>query len=127
MPWDILWKGETNDLEFAPNMDLSIVGGDDLIQQRMLVRLRMMRGWIYDSTGELGSNLYTQLSQSPDRALESIPALVFEALSPMSHEITVEDVLVHQVGNTAIQVIVEYRITRGFTTPSPLSVTFPLT
>lgn len=127
MPWDLNFY-ESRDLEFAPSMDLSIVGGDDLLEQRILVRLLMMRGWIYDPSGELGSNLFTALAQTVETGADSIPALVLEALSPISDEIVVTDVIVRQpiTNSHAFEVIVEYHKTSDLASPSVQRVVFPL-
>lgn len=128
MPWDIRWRPD-GDIDFAPNLDLAPIGGAELIQQRMMVRLRMMRGWIYDTTGELGSRLGVALGESVSHGLDSIPPLVLEALDPMSNEISVEDILVKpsKRDSRSMEVIIQYRLITGVqTTPSPLSLTFPL-
>jgi phage gp46-like protein len=128
MPWDLKWH-EFKDLEFSPSADIVIVGGDELVHQRIMVRLIMMRGWIYDSTGDLGSNLYGILSDTAERAIQDIPALVLEALAPMNDEITVMDVLVTNVNEASgsLQVIVEYRKNNLLANPSSVQrLVFPL-
>ena len=115
------------DLEFAPNMDVALSSGEDLIEQRILVRLIMMRGWIYDTTGELGSNLYSSLSETGPQAIEDIPALVLEALSPMNKEIIVNDVLVAESPNEAsLLVTVEYSRVGSNAAARTSRISFPL-
>lgn len=127
MPWD-LRRNSLGDLDFSPSFDIAITGGVELIQQRIILRLQMMRGWIYDETGELGSRLFTALAETSAQAIQSIPALVLEALAPMENEIVVDDVIVQEkaTDSRALEVIVDYRLTTGFSTQAPLRVVFPL-
>lgn len=129
MPWDLRWA-DNKDLEFSPSLDIALTSGEDLIQQRILLRLIMMRGWIYDTSGELGSNLWQNFSQSTSRAAENIPAMVLEALSPMEKEITIQDVIITNPPNMhdekTLMVIVEYTRNNNQNLPSSQRVTFQL-
>ena len=124
MRWD-----ESGDVEFSNSLDLAITAGQNLIQQRIMVRLKMMRGWIYDRTGTLGSRLNISLSEPITEGLDDIPGLVLEALDPMSNEILVEDISVQQSDSDpkTVVVIVSYHLLNSQPAPVTQTVTFPLT
>jgi hypothetical protein len=83
---------EHGDLIVAGNRDLAGVSGIDLIDQRIVIRLKIHRGtWIFDAEGTLGSFLYRVLGQAPQSALE-IDSYVREALRQMT-EISIEEVV----------------------------------
>jgi hypothetical protein len=129
MPWDLRWK-DSKDLEFSPSMDIALTSGEDLIEQRILLRLIMMRGWIYDTTGELGSNLWTGLAKPTVQTAQEIPALVLEALSPMEAEISIDDVTVTPTtggSETSLLVVVDYSPKNNLGNPTRQRITFPLT
>lgn len=108
-------------------MDIGLTTGEDLIQQRILLRLIMMRGWIYDTTGELGSNLWSSMDQPTIIAAQDIPSLVLEALAPMDREITVTNVVVTELASeSSVIVIVEYTRTGTTNIPTVQRITFPL-
>jgi len=94
MPWD-LRISQLGDLMFGPFRDWRTVSGPELLKQRMIVRLKIHRGsWLFDDTGELGSNMNLALRMNQPRALEEIPGLIEEALEPMSDEISIQDIQV---------------------------------
>lgn len=128
MGWDLVWHRH-KDLEFSANMDVAIIGGDELLQQRIVLRLIMMRGWIYDTTGELGSNLHTALDDQMNKDFDALPALVLQALDPISSEITVTDVIIREspTDSRAVEAIVEYVKNSQLGAPgSTQTVVFPL-
>lgn len=92
MPWD-LQISQFSDLVFGPSRDWQPITGEALLQQRIILRLRMQRGsWILDDSHDLGSNLHLTLRMQQPIALEELDTLVAEALEPMSDEITVLDI-----------------------------------
>jgi phage gp46-like protein len=100
------------------------------VQQRILLRLQMMRGWIYDDRGDLGSRLFESMSNTVDANYDAIPPLVLEALEPMVDEIVVDDIFVtaDPQDSKSLQVVIEYHLIVGGTLPQAAStVTFPLT
>lgn len=83
---------EHNDLIFAANRDLLGVGGVELVEQRIKLRIKMERGsWVYDINQDLGSNVHRALGKVYDLAASEIPTWVRQALEPM------EDIQVHEV------------------------------
>lgn len=83
---------EHNDLIFAANRDLLGVGGVELVEQRVKLRIKMERGsWVYDTNQDLGSNVHRALGKVYDLAASEIPTWVRQALEPM------EDIQVHEV------------------------------
>jgi phage gp46-like protein len=111
MPWD-LKISRLNDLLFSPSRDWQTVVGADLLEQRIMLRLKMRRGsWIFDDTKQLGSNLHFAAAMTQPQALEEIEALVLEALEPINEEITVLAVEARSsaTDESAIEVVVEYQ------------------
>jgi hypothetical protein len=79
------------DLILAGSRDLEGASGTNLLDQRIVIRLRIHRGsWYYDTSETLGSFLYRILGTDPNAALE-VDSYVREALRPMT-EISVEEV-----------------------------------
>jgi hypothetical protein len=79
------------DLILAGSRDLEGVSGTNLLDQRIVIRLRIPRGsWYYDTDETLGSFLFRVLGSDPNAALE-IDTYVREALRAMP-EISVEEV-----------------------------------
>lgn len=99
MPVDLAIDLNSGDLLIAPNNDAEIRSGQDLVNQRIRVRLKIWRGqWTLDPTnGTLGSGLRDALRLPMNMALQAIPLLVREALTPM------EDILVTDVEATPSQ------------------------
>lgn len=93
--WDVAVDPTTGDFMFGPTRDLIGVTGSALIEQRILTRAKIPRGsFRYDDTGTLGSNL-NKISSSPlERQLREAPALLGEALEPMT------DVEIHGIDAT---------------------------
>lgn len=111
MSWD-LHLSNLNDLLFGPNRDFQTVTGDILLQQRIMLRLRMKRGsWILDDTKDLGSNLDFALRMQQPAALEELDTLVAEALEPISDEITIADIEVkpNELDSRAVDLLIKYQ------------------
>jgi hypothetical protein len=80
---------EHGDLVLSGNRDLSGISGEDLLNQRIMLRLRLHRGtWFYDEQGTLGSNLHKVMINSADKDLQ-IEGRVQEALAEMADEIDI--------------------------------------
>lgn len=110
MPWD-LKISELNDLLFSPSRDWQTVVGTDLLQQRVMLRLKMRRGsWIFDDTRQLGSNIHFATAMQEPQALAAIEALVVEGLEPISDEVEIIDVDIRETDSPiTLEVVVEYR------------------
>lgn len=106
--WDLAIDGETGDLIFSPHLDLLGAAGPNLTQQRILTRCKIPRGtFTYDVDGTLGSRLHTISSSATSRQVREAPALVEEALEPMT-DIRVNDVDVSVDENNRLVVSVKY-------------------
>lgn len=91
MAWDI-GISEHGDIVMTGHRDIGGKSGIDLIEQRMLLRLRITRGsWVFDDNDTLGSNLSHLSGLAPEKAAAIAPAYVQEALRTMD-EIIVEDI-----------------------------------
>lgn len=100
---------ENGDLVIGGARDLQGVSGQNLIEQRMRVRLRVPRGgWIYDTVGRFGSNLLLLLNESPELVEERAGIIVQEALRGMD-EITIDDVEAQLLDNELL-LTVGYRL-----------------
>lgn len=121
MSWDLAIS-ENGDLIVSGHGDLLGRTGEDLIEQRIRVRLTVFRGgWVYDTRKTLGSNLHRLIGMSPTEAASSAPQLVREALRDMDEEITVEDIDVITTSKD-ISLIIHYRINemnQGVVTSTP--------
>ena len=90
MPFDLAIS-EKGDLIIAGNRDLQGSSGTPLVEQRMLLRLKIPRGsWLYDEDKTLGSLAHQIMKSHPNRAYD-LPSIVQEALRPM------DDISVHDV------------------------------
>lgn len=106
--WDIAINHKTGDWVFTANADIQGVSGDQVVQQRILTRLRISRGWELDPTnGTLGSRLRGDLRLPKGRAMRELPLAVREALTPMD-DITIQDVLVTEESPTSLLVTIHY-------------------
>lgn len=122
--WD-LHISAFNDLIFGTKRDFQIVTGDHLLEQRVMLRLRMKRGsWVLDETKDLGGNLDFALRMNMPTAIDELELLVAEALEPISDEIAIESIdiyhvhsdgslHVHEEGNeqtgTTLALIIEFK------------------
>jgi hypothetical protein len=100
------------DLILAGNRDLAGISGEDLVNQRITIRLISHRGsWLYDFEQTFGSDLYQTFGKSPDAALE-VDARVRDALRPMG-DIEIQDILSFYDEDTKSLVVkVEYIISQ---------------
>lgn len=115
MPYDFAIDTKTGDWLFSANRDIQGVEGDQVIQNRIINRLRIERGtWPLDPTdGALGSRLRSLTRVSRARALKEARLYVEEALAPMSDDISVTDVVVEEQGVSAIKLTISYDIIRS--------------
>lgn len=117
MSWDLALS-PNSDLIFAANLDWQFVDGDALLNQRIITRLRMVRGsWMLDRSSLLGSHLNEILSEPLTQGAVDIPALAMDALSPMDDEIDVRSIDVKEESHGFI-VIVNYSRTQPDLPPS---------
>lgn len=86
MAVDLAIDYNTGDLILSPNRDLEIRVGDDVISQRIRVRLRISQGdWLLDPTnGTLGSRMLDVLRLPVDVAMAEVELVIREALAPMT-------------------------------------------
>jgi len=106
---------EFNDLLFMGNNDLALVFGNSLIEQRIRLRLKIIRGsWIYDTSKTLGSDLRQILHETQQSAASKVEPIVRQALLPMK-DIRVQSVDVFQ-GTTEREIIIRVNYSQ---TPSP--------
>lgn len=110
MPWDIAISNH-GDLIFAANRDLEYVEGTQLLNQRIINRLRIQRGsWIFNRDSSLGSDLDSLVGKSFNQQINHVPMIVQEALVPMEDEIQLiaVDVVPDPKDPRSLQVVVEY-------------------
>jgi len=73
---------ENFDLVITGARDLAGVSGDELIAQRIVIRLRVIRGsWVLDDSNSLGSNINEVMSRSMADAEVKLPTLIRQALT----------------------------------------------
>jgi len=107
--WDMQLEGETGDLVFSPARDIAGVSGEEILRQRISIRCKIPRGtYLYDETGQLGSNLHL-IPRSPSVGqVQAVEAAVVEALTPMADEINVISVDVAKTEDNKLQVDVNF-------------------
>jgi len=123
MAWDF-GISEHGDLIFTGHRDLAGKSGTDLLEQRMILRLKLHRGeWIFDDDETLGSNLYRLIGMSAADIHGAIEPYVREALRPMDNEIQVVSVShshvntqgeltdTHEPSSTGVVISIVYRVT----------------
>jgi len=94
MPFDLAIS-QYGDLIFTGGRDLEYVEGSQLVNQRIINRLRIKRGsWIFNRDSSLGSDLDSALGKSFEHQLDNFPNMVATALEPMNQEIEIQDVQV---------------------------------
>jgi hypothetical protein len=111
MAWDLMISNHS-DLMFGPARDWQPITGEALLQQRIMLRLRMKRGsWILDDTGSLGGHLDFALQMQQPIGIEELDTLVAEALEPMSNEIAISDIEVKpsETDPHAVNLLVKYQ------------------
>jgi len=108
MAWDLA-LGPTDDLVISSHKDLLGVSGLDLVEQRIRLRLKIVRGsWIYDETGALGSRVASVIGKSSDQAMSELTAYVHEALALME-DIVISNVTLEAVDkDRSIKLTVKY-------------------
>lgn len=79
-------KIDTNgDLVFAGNLDLMGATGDEVAEQRVVVRLKIPKGsWLYDINGTLGSELREIIRNARSYSSDRARTYVMDALSHAS-------------------------------------------
>lgn len=141
MSWDLQIDLATGDLVWDAKRDLAPVQAEELIQQRVHIRLKIDRGsFIYDRSGDLGSNLLALLDAGVPKTAESIMMLIQEALEPMT-DISVTRINVYTFDDGSGQVtdprqmkaVIEYQPVyagsvsdTSITPPVTTSVTVPI-
>ena len=115
MSWDLALSSSGDlvftpgDVVFSQSADLSAISGINLIEQRMITRLKLQRGsWVYDENESLGSQLYRLTSMTPQTAQVHAEAYVREALRDIL-EIQVDTVRVSLSGPSLV-LIIDYHI-----------------
>lgn len=110
MAWDLALSHH-GDLILNAVRDVAGISGEGLIAQRIMIRLRVLQGaWIYDEESTLGSMLHTLIGRPPADAMATIPALVRQALRPMSSDILIQDVTVgFDRESNSVVIMVAYR------------------
>jgi hypothetical protein len=109
LPYDLALS-EHNDLIFAANGDLQGVVGPEHVEQRIRLRIKMVRGsWVYDLNGDLGSNVHGSLGKMYERAATEIPMFVRQALETME-DVVIQDVQLSQPGEGIAEIMVAYQI-----------------
>jgi hypothetical protein len=109
MSWDIAIS-EHGDLVFAGNRDLEITEGVQLVNQRIINRIRLKRGmWIFNRDSSLGSDLDSIMGRPQEQQLENIPQLIADALAPMEDEIDIRDVQVASESR-GVSALIEYAL-----------------
>lgn len=108
MPIDLAIDYNSGDLIFAPNYDLETREGQDTIEQRIRVRIKVIAG-SYDYDPTLGSAVREAMRMPTDMAMQMIPMFVKEALEPMT-DIQVQDVVcaINPLSAVSIDVTVSY-------------------
>jgi hypothetical protein len=125
MPFDLAIS-QYGDLIFAGNRDLEYVDGDQLVNQRIINRLRIKRGsWIFNRDSSLGSDLDTVLGKSFEHQLDDIPNIVAVALEPMDEEIEIKNIDI-TTSVHGVTIIVQYSRIQPNTPPDLLLPTTEL-
>lgn len=93
------------DLIFSPSADVQGISGVDLIEQRMVMRMKLHRGsWTYDADGSFGSQLYKLMGSNPKSGAAQASAYVREALREIP-EIDIDDVSISFQGSSLVLII----------------------
>jgi phage baseplate assembly protein W len=99
------------DLIFSPSLDVMGISGTNLIEQRMMIRLRVQRGsWTYDDNDSFGSQLHQLMGANSTTAMAQIDAYVREALRDMT-DIVITNVNVRVEPITqAVTLLIDYNV-----------------
>jgi hypothetical protein len=106
-------KLDTNgDLVFGGNLDLLGATGDQIYEQRVIVRLKIPRGlWVYDINGTLGSQLREIIRNARSYSADRARTYVMDALSPAG-DISVREVeITPNESGTRVDITVSFRTT----------------
>jgi hypothetical protein len=110
VPWDLAIS-QHGDLVFSGGRDWQFVDGEQLMNQRIINRLRIKRGsWIFNRDSTLGSDLDSVLGRASSQQLDNIPHLVSDALDPIKDEINVQSVNVTTDELGTVFVILSYSL-----------------
>lgn len=116
MSWDLAISAagdlvfSPGDIVFSESADLSGISGIDLVEQRMILRLKVERGsWVYDEDLSFGSQLTKLMSMTPTTGMVQVDAYVREALREIT-EIQVDAVNVSLDGSSLV-LIIDYHVT----------------
>jgi hypothetical protein len=109
LAWDIQIENEVGDIVFTPAHDIAGVGGEALLRQRVSMRCKIPRGtYLYDTDGDLGSDLHL-VPRSPSPAQQEMArAAITEALEPMRDEIVIRDIEITVTEQNQLQVNVVF-------------------
>lgn len=90
MSVDIALDKTTGDLIVSPANDAGLVSGQDEVEQRMRIRLKVVLG-TWQLQPSLGSTMNSLLRMPTSMTISNLPLVVKEALAPMS-DVQVSDV-----------------------------------
>jgi len=97
------------DLVFTPNLDFQGMRGEQVVAQRIMLRLMVERGWDGDTSDALGSRLKDALHLPRDRALRELRLYIEEALAPMD-DISIINVSVESENVRSVTVVITYAV-----------------
>jgi hypothetical protein len=98
------------DLVFGGNLDLMGAVGDQVPEQRVIVRLKIPKGtWIYDLEGTLGSQLREIIRNARSYTADRARTYVMDALAPASDIAVSEVQITPNESGSSVQVIVSFR------------------
>jgi hypothetical protein len=113
MAYDLAIDMTSGDLIFGPSRDLLGVTGPELDKQRILTRCKIRRGsFQYDDSKTLGSRLHEIQRFDINRQVREAPALVQEALEPMT-DITIQSIDVEATEDNRLSIQVNYKPVTG--------------
>jgi hypothetical protein len=103
---------QNGDLAFAGNLDLMGAVGDQVSEQRVIVRLKIPKGtWIYDIEGTLGSQLREIIRNARSYTADRARTYVMDALSPASDISVAEVQIIPNERGSNVDVVVSFRNT----------------
>lgn len=103
---------QNGDLAFAGNLDLMGAVGDQVSEQRVIVRLKIPKGtWIYDIEGTLGSQLREIIRNARSYTADRARTYVMDALSPASDISVAEVQIIPSERGSNVDVVVSFRNT----------------
>jgi phage gp46-like protein len=103
---------QNGDLAFAGNLDLMGAVGDQVPEQRVIVRLKIPKGtWIYDLEGTLGSQLREIIRNARSYTADRARTYVMDALAPASDISVAEVQIIPSERGSNVDVVVSFRNT----------------